>query len=418
MALQDESGNLQHSDVEVPYAKRPCAKPVQLLVSEVLVFHRGSLPFMRPNHTLGLLAMLTLAAVIAFTVFRRTPADPEVAPPRTAHAAPKPHLPTPSVRLTAQPAGTPPEEPPAGNAVARLLEQLKLGNQPSLDPAQLESFLAQRQRSAEALLAAAQATGDKTFLREAMDRFPNDPRVAYAAYYLSGPYDNQKPASPERRRWLDAFKEADPDNALPYYLAARDDFRAGQADAAVLELLAAADKPIEDYALDSIQNREEAYRSAGWPEAEARAVASSETVLPQLAELKQLSVNLTELANAYRQAGDPTSAEATLQMALQLGQELDRSAPFLINDLVAIAIEANALKAMDPGAQVGGESQTAQARLAAIEQRREEIKTVGRQVENLLPTLSDQDLANYFDRIKMFGEEQASDWLFRTHGSP
>lgn len=373
---------------------------------------------MRPNHTPVLLAMLTLAAVIVFNLLRRPPATPEVTPPLTAQATPKPHLPTPRVRLTLPPAEAPPDEVPPGNAVARLLEQLKHGNAPSLAPAQLETFLAQRQRSAEALLAAAQATGDKTFLREAMERFPNDPRVAYAAYYLSGPYDNQKPASPERRRWLEAFEEADPDNALPHYLAARDEFRAGRSDAAVRQLLAAADKPIEDYALDSIQNREEAYRSAGWPEAEARAVASSETVLPQLAELKQLSVNLTELANAYRQSGDPTSAEATLQLALRLGQELDRSAPFLINDLVAVAIEANALKAMDPAAPVGSDGQTAQARLDALEQRREEIKAVGRQVENLLPTLSDQDIGSYFDRIKMFGEEQASDWLFRTHGRP
>lgn len=374
---------------------------------------------MRPNHTPVLLAILTLAAVIAFNLLRQPPADPEALPPQATQATgPRPQLPSPNAGLTVSPTEVPAEEVPAGNAVSRLLERLKSGGDvPSLDPSQLESFLAQRQRSAEALLAAAQATGDKAYLREAMERFPNDPRVAYAAYYLSGPCDSQKPASPERRRWLEAFKEAAPDNALPHYLAARDDFKVGRADAAVSELLAAADKPIEDYALDSIQNREEAYRAAGWPEAEARAVAASETLLPQLAELKQLSVNLTDQAIAYRQAGDPASAEAALQMALRLGQELDRSALFLIHDLVAIAIEANVLKAMDPAAPVGGDAQTAQAQLDSLQQRREEIKVVGRQVENLLPTLSDQDVANYFDRVKMFGEEQASNWLLQRHGS-
>ncbi len=295
---------------------------------------------------------------------------------------------------------------------------MKDDNWSRLDPDQVEPFLTQRKRSAEALLAAAQATGDKAYLREAMEKFPNDPRVAYAAYYLSGPYDNQQPADTGRRQWLERFKAAAPDNALPHYLAARDDFKAGRTDAAVRELLAAAGKPIQDYALAAILNREEAYRAAGIPEAEATVSAFLAQPLPELTELKQLSSNLADLANAYRQAGDPASAEAALQIAANLGRELDRSGPFLINDLVAIAIEASALKAMDPNQPVSSDGQTAQGRLDALQQSRDELKATGKQVGALLPTLSDLEVVSYFDRVRLFGEWEASRWLVKTRSGP
>jgi len=110
-----------------------------------------------------------------------------------------------------------------------------------------------------------------------MDMYPGDPRLDYVAWCRS-----QSPE--ERRQWLDAFKQFAPDNALAHYLSARDHFTSRQNDQAVQELLAAATKPIQDYSLDFVQNSEEAYRAAGYSDAEAKMMATSTLLLPQLAE--------------------------------------------------------------------------------------------------------------------------------------
>lgn len=379
---------------------------------------------MQLRRTTILLATGVGLGLLVFSLTRRPSGMPRFAVPGATSTVAGPKLPAPRLGLTAPPVGVPPEELTPPPVAVRLWERLKDDDWPRLDPASVEVFLAQRNRSAEALLTAAETTGDKGYLREAMERFPDDPRVAYAAYFFGGPLLNDapsgpdQPAGPERRRWLERFKAAAPDNALPHYLAASDDFKAGRTDAAVTELLAAAGKPLWDPALEAIQNREEAYRAAGMSEAEAKAAAYSTQFLPHLPELKRLGLNLVELANAYRQAGDAASAGAALQLAVELGRELDRSAPFLISDLVAVAIEINALKAADPAAPLGSQGQTVQGRLDELQRRREELKALGQQWEGLLPTLSEQDLIGYFDRAKLLGEPNAIRWLLQMHGRP
>ncbi len=376
-----------------------------------------------PRITL-LLTTLAGLGLFVFILTHRPPAKPGPASPAATNAVASPKLPAPRLGITAPPTGVPSEELTPTPVAARLLERLQDDDWPRLDPDQAEAFLAQRKRSAETLLIVAEATGDKADLREAMERFPDDPRVAYAAYFFGGPLLNDtttgpdQPAGPERRRWLEQFKAVAPDNALPYYLAARDDFKAGRTDAAVEELLAAAGNPLRDYALEAIQNREEAYRAAGLSEAEAKAAAYSMQPLPHLAELKRLGLNLVELANAYRQAGDPASAGAALQLAVELGRELDRSAPFLISDLVAVTIEINALKAADPDAPFGSHGQTVQARLNELQRRSEKLKELEKRLDGLLPTLSEQDLIGYFDRAKLLGEQDAMRWLLQLRGTP
>ena len=116
----------------------------------------------------------------------------------------------------------------------------------------------------------------KLFLheREAKERFGSDPRVQFTAVFNSD--------SPEERsQWLDQLKQAAPDNALPNYLRAFDDLKAGRTEQGVQELTAAAGKAgFEDYALDFIQSAEEAYRSAGCSEAEAKMIAGMGLPLP------------------------------------------------------------------------------------------------------------------------------------------
>ncbi len=305
---------------------------------------------------------------------------------------------------------------PGTNLYARLARE----ESEKLRPEQLEGYLATNHRSAGSLLAAYGATGDRAFLREAMEKFPNDPHVALAAYYLAGPYDSQQPASGERRRWLEALRNSDPGNALGSYLAAADLFKSGQTEAALKALTEAADRPcLNQFILENLQNGEEAYTAAGYSEAEAKGRAAMEVPLPQYVDLKLAGTKLAELAASYRQAGDEASAQAALQMGLALGERLSSGkSESLIQELVGIAVQKRLLSEVSPGAAVDAEGRTAQARLDQLLQHREDLKALARQSEDALQTMSDQDIGHFFDRTRSFGEEAAMRWVVERVRQP
>ncbi len=325
----------------------------------------------------------------------------------------KPRLPAPRLPVTPLPVEAAVERQLPTNLLARLLN----GDAPRLTPDQVEPFLRKNGRSVESLLGAFEATGDRAFLREAVEKSPNDPRVNFAAFFRAEDYDNTKPASPERRQRLEAFAKSAPDNALANYLLAFDDFKSGRTDQAVEQLLAAAQKgKFQDYSREFILDADDAYRAAGWSEAEARAVATYGAALPHLAELKQTGSKLIELADRYRQAGDTTSAQAALDLGLGLGQRLTEPGQIsLIHELVGTAIELNSLEAMDPNGVVGNTGLTAQGQRDAIAEQRKVIKEIFPQVEAILPTLSEPDLVSFLERMRVLGEDAAAQWLLKTH---
>jgi tetratricopeptide (TPR) repeat protein len=320
---------------------------------------------------------------------------------------PAPRLPAPRLSESRPQFDSSPESVSHTNLLTLLLKGEDL---PKLRPEQVQSYLDENHRSVGSLLAAFQATDDRTLLEEAMEKYPTDPRLDYVAWRRS-----QSPE--EGRQWLDAFKQSAPDNALANYLSARDYFKSGQNDQAVQELSIAATKPIQDYSLDFVQNADEAYRAAGYSEAEAKMIATSTLLLPQFAEYKGMGINLVELANTYRQSGDGASAQAALQMATSLGQRLDNPGSLtILQSLVGIAIQRIVLNSMDPGSTYGDTGQTVQSQIDSLAQRREAIKAVAQQTEKLLTTMPEQDLLNYFDRMKVFGEEAAIRWAASKYG--
>jgi RNA polymerase sigma factor (sigma-70 family) len=316
-------------------------------------------------------------------------------------------LPAPPIQASTTPPDTMPESH-STNLIMRLMRGEKA---PLLTPQQAESYLTQNHRTAGSLLAAFRATGDRKLLDEAMEKYPADPQVAFTAAYASG-------ASPEdQRRWLDAFKRSAPENALPNYLSAVGHFKAGQSDEAIQDLSAAFSKQrFQDYSWDFIQNGEEAYRAAGYPEVEARVIPSMALILPHLAELKQLNFNLIDLAAAYRQAGDESSAAAALQMDATLGQRLDATEnSALITKLVGMTIESIALKQMDPNSPYGAAGQTAKDRLDEITQRKTSLSDFAKQLDGIYTTISASDWISYHDRWQAFGEENAMKWLLSKY---
>jgi tetratricopeptide (TPR) repeat protein len=284
---------------------------------------------------------------------------------------------------------------------------------PTLD--QLKNYLEVNHRNAESLLAGYRATHEKGLLDEALTNFPNDPRVAYTAWFRTPVEPGDSSGLQARRQALDRLKQAAPDNSLANYLSAANYFKSGQPEQAVQEMLAGASKPkFDDYVQYDIQRMEEAYLAAGYPEFAAKAAAGAGALLPHLAELKQAGLSLVELANSYQQAGDTASAQAAFQMSMDLGQRLDDpNSLTLIQALVGMAIQRKGLEAMAAAAPDSDTAQALQGQLKALDQQRAGIKemTSSLQIETWLQTAPPEDVSAYFDRVRIFGEQQAMQWL-------
>jgi RNA polymerase sigma factor (sigma-70 family) len=323
-------------------------------------------------------------------------------------AAAKLMLRLPAPHLPAAPATQLPEEDlPFTNVYSRFKD-----NAPTLTAPQVEAYLKANRTNAASLLAAYRTSGDPALLKEAMERYPNNPQVAFEAVSKN----NLPPA--EQRQWLNAFEKFAPDNALANYLSAFNYFNSGQTDLGIQELTSASGKHLNDYTLDREQDDEEAYLSAGYSVAEAKRISDSWLWIPQVNQEKALGMDLVALANSYNQSGDQTSAQAALQMAMNLGQTTanESSSASLINQLVGMAIQKIALSAMDPNRPYGGSGQTVQDQLNQITGQRTAIKELSDQAIPLLPNMSDQDILNYENRRRAFGEVAALQWVVGKYG--
>ncbi len=300
------------------------------------------------------------------------------------------------------------EPEPATNRLAQIMRE----GAPPLMTAQLQRYLDENHRSAASLVSAYRTSGDSVLLREAMEKYPTDPTVAFEAAV-------GKDVSPtERREWLEAFKKLAPDNPLANYLSALDHFKSGRTDQAVLDLLAANDRPtLTDYTVERIRMDEEAYRAAGYSEGEAKMAAVWGVPLPQVAQMKALAQEMVGLAASYRQAGDENSAQATLQMAIALGQKMDASSTGasvpIISRLVGVAIQRMAFDAMDPGSGYG--EGTVQQQLDQLKQRKDSIRQLVRQSSPFHEQMTPDDWLTYNERTLSFGEENAIGWLLNKY---
>ncbi|MGA3285499.1 MAG: sigma-70 family RNA polymerase sigma factor [Verrucomicrobiota bacterium] len=326
---------------------------------------------------------------------------------REALAKPTPRLPAPPLPVAIQPKAPLTEDLQFTNIYDRFKDKA-----PKLTAAQVEAFLKANRTNATSLLAAYRTSGDPALLKEAMEKYPNDPQVAFEAVL-------DKDLSPEQQRqWLDTFEKSAPDNALANYLSAFNYFNSGQTDQGIQELAAASGKQPDDYTLARAQDDEEAYLSAGYSAAEAERISDGWLMIPQLSQVKKLGVDLVDLAKAYNQSGDQASAQAAFQMAINLGQRYANPSndPMLIHQLVGMAIEKIALSAMDPNSSYGNNGQTVQDQLNQITQNRTAVKELVQQAEPLLPTMSDQDILNYENRRRAFGEVAALQWVVSKYG--
>jgi hypothetical protein len=318
----------------------------------------------------------------------------------------------PQTHVSDSPAGSPSQDGESTDAMDRILRRYPLP--PDVTAGQVESWLEENGRSAASLLASSRVTRDQTLLQEAIETYPYDPQVNFAAVF-------KKDASPEERRQsLDAFKQSAPENSLANYLSAREFFKSGQINQALEELSAASGKEaFQDYFMDFSQNEEEAWSAAGYSIAEAKVFSSWSLLYPHLAELKELTRDMVALAKSYRREGDDSSTQAALQMAVTLSRRFDGlPAQPLPSRSVRLEIESIALQAMDPISPYGEGGQTVNERLQELEEQLavvNELEGQGDRFE-LRQRVSERDWVNYKDRWRAFGEEAALEWLVGKYG--
>ena len=307
-----------------------------------------------------------------------------------------PAVPTPKVPPLPQAKTTPTTAP---GIVEGPLSQLfkENGKLLKLSPAQLTAYLSKNKRSAESLLAATRLTGDIAFLREAAQRYPNDPAVQTEVALRSE-------GAAERRRAIDAMKVLDPHNALGDHLSALDHFRNGRMEEAYNDLIAAAGKTqFDDHALQAHQSAEEAYLAAGFSPLQAKAAAMRGLQRLQIEPMSDLSIQLANLQQGYTALNDDASAESVRQMGEALGHQMQGGARCLIDELAGLGVETKFLPSSDSG-----------ARLSDIQQRVNAIGNLSRfQWQALTKGADNAELTLYLDRVKLYGEAAAVEWLMQ-----
>ena len=314
----------------------------------------------------------------------------------------QPALPAPRLEPSASaspPAGSAGEHPLLGRVLAEGGTLLKVE--------QLRSYLAANQRNAESLVTAARLTNDLSLLREAVARFPGDARAQFElALRTSDPQ--------ERARAMEALRAADPNNAMGSYLSAADAFKSGRSDDAVRLLSEAMQRgSLDDYAMVNVVSAEEAYLSAGFTPLQAKAAAMFGMTMPQVAQMTHLSQEMEALRNAYAGTGDAESAQAMIEMGIDLGHRVQQSLGnrILISDLVGVAIEQRFLKTLDPAAVLADSGLTVDQRMEQLGARRDLIRHTIQGADPTAANVTPEMLTQFLDRQKALGELAALQWL-------
>lgn len=277
-----------------------------------------------------------------------------------------------------------------------------------------DAFVALNKTNAASLIAAHRVTHDLDYLRRAATNFPGDPAVLLRV----AAHD----AFPENRReWLDRFKAADPGNALADYLSASRYWKENQPDAALRDLAAASQKTaFNDYVTDHMQTLEEIYLSAGHSAAEAKGLATFAVELPHVSEVVGLSRNLVDLIKRDQSAGDPAAAENDARMGLALARHLNgvQDGGNLLGQIVGVAVEQRLLGALDPNQAYSFVNSSVGERLSELSAREQSIKQDSQFIGGWIARASEAEALSYFDRLKLYGESAAIQWLRNRSPQP
>jgi len=285
------------------------------------------------------------------------------------------------------------------------IKDIMAGKVPKLNQLEVEAFLKNQGRSTINLLAASRLLNDLSFAREAAKLDPKDP-AAQLELALRGETPEEKSAA------ISAFRAAAPDNSLGDYLAAHQAFAAGDAGAAGAALIQSLDNPLyTDYTQKIVAGSEQAFLDAGYEPSAAAGAAMFSLTIGQVQTVMNVSENLKQLQDEFIRSADFDAAEPTVIIGLTLGQRIQDQGPYLIDQVVGIAIERKFLQQLDPLTLAGPGGQSAGERLEALDARVLEFRTLGPAFTEKFASADEATQSQYLEKMKSEGELAAMRWL-------
>jgi hypothetical protein len=286
------------------------------------------------------------------------------------------------------------EKPPANSylAMAGIMEDF------SAD--QIEPYLHREHRSAESLVAAAKLTRDVEYLREAVRRFPENPR-GHFALAMSGTPD-------ERMDAIQAFRNLEPDNSAGDYLLALELFRTGDRQGAIDVLLAADGKTrFMDYGSELAVAMEDALLGSGFTPLQACAFAYYHPKNDFQTILLRLGGEISDLQAELHESGKESEIAALAWSGLDMLRHARCSAPrSMINEATDSAVTKVLLKHLPPDMLTPDNKTVAEIR-AEADALTEEIFALADFASNTLDDLGEEDALRYYRSIQRLGEMEA-----------
>ena len=287
--------------------------------------------------------------------------------------------------------------------------------QPKIPREKVEAWLAKHNRNAMSLLAAFRALNDTNYLNEAAASFPDNPQMELAVLARDEfPQD--------RRKWLDLFKNSSPSNSLANYLSAQDDFKNGNNDAAIQELQAASGKSQFDaFQTESRLDEEDLYLSSGYSQLDSDKESMTGLALnliPELATYKQLAISINDLQKQDATSGNTDSVVNLAQMGATFANQLSNgdSGKMLINQLVGMAIEKEVLFQLDPNTSYDFlNGQTPAQVLQQLKVQKASNRELIGNFSTAYSLMTQEEMVNYAERVKIFGETAAMQWVIQQH---
>jgi hypothetical protein len=295
------------------------------------------------------------------------------------------------------------KDPPKRSGIT--IKDMFAGKMPKLNQLEVEAFLKNQGRTMMNLLAASRLLNDLSFAREAAKLDPKDP-AAQLELALRGETPEEKSAA------VAAFRSAAPDNSLGDYLAAHQAFASGDAGAAGLALAQSLDNSLyADYTQKIVAGSEQAFLDAGYEPTAAAFAAMFSIPFVQVQTVMNVSENLKQLQDEFIRSADFDAAEPTVIIGLTLGQRIQDQGPYLIDQLVGVAIEKQFLQQLDPLTQAGPGGQTAGERLDALDSKLLEIKQLSSAGMEKFAAADEATQSQYLEKMKTEGELAAMRWL-------
>ena len=271
---------------------------------------------------------------------------------------------------------------------------------------QLQSWLDQKKGNpsqlAQAKIVAGMLLNHAEMIRAGVESDPGNPQAAY----IGATHDSF--SQEEQLQYSRQFFQNAPENALASYLYAARLFESGDQNAAIRVLHESKDRQlVDDYSLATKQFSEDAYLHAGASELSAKFQSWASLQKPYLRDILSFAGELDDVADSLPQSEAKSLRQVTASMGSKTRQSVATGT--IIEQLSGLAIEEKSLEGLGHDEPSHYEGMTTLEVKESIQQEREEIKTVMKQmdIDSLIRSSHPDLLQEFVENIWKIGELEA-----------